>query len=132
MHVGLPRCLSHFYLSPLYTTFLRGLGVEVLESAATSAKDLDLLYLCPTDEPCVSVKVAFCHARRLLDSGVDALFVPTVVSLSGTGYCCPKMMGLPAMLRAGLDLEPMRVVSPVIDMKDDPRCPGSPLPGPWA
>jgi len=121
MRAGLPRCLSYFYLSPLYSTFLSELGVEVVESAATAARDLERLSLCPTDEPCISVKIAFGHAKQLLDAGVDVLFVPTVVSLTGASYCCPKMMGLPSMLRAGLELDSSRVASPVIDMKDDPR-----------
>ncbi|MGE5579348.1 MAG: acyl-CoA dehydratase activase-related protein [Bacillota bacterium] len=121
MRVGVPRCLSHYYLRPLYRSFLTELGVEWDESRPTSAKDLENLALCPTDEPCISVKVAFAHAKKLLDAGCDALFVPTVVSLSETAYCCPKMMGLPAMLRTGLGLEPWQVVSPVIDMKDGPN-----------
>lgn len=121
MRVGIPRCLSYYYLSPLYLTFLRELGVEAVESDPTTAKDLDHLSLCPTDEPCISVKIAFCHAKKLLERGSDLLFVPTIVSLSKAAYCCPKMMGLPAMLRAGLELEPWQVVSPIIDMKDDPR-----------
>ncbi len=121
MRVGIPRCLSYYYLSPLYRTFLAEIGVSVVESPPTGPKDLERLTLCPTDEPCISVKVAFSHAQRLLDAGVDALFVPTVVSLSDTAYCCPKMMGLPAMLRSGLDLEPRQVVSPTIDLRDNPR-----------
>lgn len=121
MRVGIPRCLSHYYLWPLYRSFLTELGVEWHESRPTSSRDLDNLSLCPTDEPCISVKVAFSHARKLLDAGCDALFVPTIVSLSEVTYCCPKMMGLRAMLRTGLGLEPWQVVSPVIDMKDDPH-----------
>ncbi len=120
MRVGVPRCLSYYYLSSLYRTFLADLGQEVMESQPTTAKDLTRLSLCPTDEPCISVKTAFAHAENLLKQGADLLFVPTVVSLSASAYCCPKMMGLPAMLRAGLDLEPWRVVSPIIDMKDNP------------
>jgi len=121
MRVGVPRCLSHYYLWPLYRSFLNELGVEWAESRPTTSKDLENLALCPTDEPCISVKVAFAHAKKLLEAGYEALFVPTVVSLSETAYCCPKMMGLPAMLRTGLGLEPWQVVSPVIDMKDDPH-----------
>ena len=48
------------------------------------------------------------------------MFVPSVVSLSDTSYVCPKLMGLPAMLKSGLKLGSCRIVSPVIDLKDDP------------
>jgi len=120
MKAGIPRCLSYYYLAPLYRTFLSNLGFEVIESPKASIKDPDLLSLCPTDEPCVSVKSAFYHAQRLLERGADFVLVPAVVSLTEKGYCCPKMIGLPSMLRAGLGAERERVISPVIDVKDDP------------
>ncbi len=121
MRAGIPACLSYHYLRPLYRTFLEELGVDVVDSGRTTQGDLGCLSLCPTDEPCISVKVAFAHARRLLEAGVQTLFVPAVVSISDTAYCCPKMMALPAMLRSGLCLEPHQLVSPVIDMKDNPK-----------
>ncbi|HHY16452.1 MAG TPA: hypothetical protein GX524_00095 [Firmicutes bacterium] len=121
MRVGVPRCLSFYYLFPFYRTFLRELGVDFVETPASTQKDLDNLRLCTTDEPCVSVKVAFSHSANLLEQGVDALFVPTVVSLERDNYCCPKMMGLPSMLRAGLDLPGSQIISPIIDAKDNPN-----------
>lgn len=84
MRAGIPRCLSYYYLSPLYRGFLHSLDIETIESPPTNSKDLERLSLCPTDEPCISVKVAFSHAAGLLDRGADVLFVPTVVSLSRT------------------------------------------------
>jgi len=121
MIAGIPRALSFYYLFPFYRTFLKELGIDHLETPSSTAKDLDNMKLCPTDEPCVSVKIAFSHAKALLDHGVQALFVPCVVSLSSKSYCCPKMMGLPSMLKAGLGLEDREVLSPVIDVKDSPR-----------
>ena len=123
MRVGVPRILGFYYLFPLYREFLRGIGVDFVETPCSTPKDLDRMKLCPTDEPCVSVKIAFSHAEKLLvEDKVEALFVPSVVSLDQKNYCCPKMMGLPYMLRAGLDLEPEKVISPVIDFKDNPGC----------
>jgi len=120
MRVGVPRSLSFYYLFPFIRSFLNELGVLWLESPRTSEHDLTYLDLCPTDEPCVSVKVAFAHAKNLLDRGADILLVPTVVSLSNTAYCCPKMIGLPSMLKAGLGLDDSRLLSPTIDFKDNP------------
>ncbi len=119
MRVGLPRSLSFYYLFPWYRVFLDELGVSWVESQYTTEKDLEIMSLCPTDEPCISVKVAFAHAHNLLQI-VDCLFVPTVVSLSETAYCCPKMIGLPSMLRAGLGLTEGQLVSPFIDFKENP------------
>ncbi len=121
MRVGVPRSLGYHYLYPFIRTFLDGLGILWLESPDTSERDLQLLSLCPTDEPCVSVKVAFAHAKRLLDQGACPLLVPTVVSLSSTSYCCPKMIGLPSMLKAGLGLHDSEMLCPHIDFRDNPR-----------
>ncbi len=121
MQIGVPRVLSFYYLFPLYRTFLSRLGIDFIETPASVAKDLDNLRLCPTDEPCISVKMAFAHSATLLSKDVDALFVPSVVSLEPDNYCCPKMMGLPSMLKAGFELPYSRIISPVIDVKDRPR-----------
>ncbi len=121
MRVGVPRCLSFYYLFPLYRTFLRELGIDFAETSVSTLKDLDNLRLCPTDEPCVSVKVSFAHSANLLAQGADALFVPTVVSIERDNYCCPKMMGLPYMLKAAFELSDSQMISPLIDFKDNPH-----------
>ncbi len=113
--------LSFYYLFPMYRTFLKELAVPFIESEAPATRALDGLSLSPTDEPCPGVKIAFYHCKTLLDRGCDVLFLPALVSLSRTSYCCPKMMGLPDMIKAGLDLEPERLISPVIDVKENPR-----------
>jgi predicted nucleotide-binding protein (sugar kinase/HSP70/actin superfamily) len=120
MRIGLPRILGYYYLFPLYKTFLKELEVDFFESPPSDPSDLERMRLCPTDEPCVSVKIAFSHGERLLSLGADALFVPSVISLNSDSYCCPKMIGLPAMLKAGLGLADRQIISPVIDYKDNP------------
>lgn len=121
MPVGVPRSLGFFYLFPLYRAFLNELGIRWTESPYTSESDLERLDLCPTDEPCIAVKAAFVHVEGLLRKGCRKLFVPTIISLSGTSYCCPKMMGLPAMLKAAFGVPDRAFISPVIDMRDDPK-----------
>ena len=106
---------------PLYRTFLDELGVPFVETSPSTLKDLENLGLCPTDEPCVSVKVVFPHAAKLLEQGVDALFIPTIVSLEKESFCCPKMMGLPSMIKSGFELSDSQIISPVIDVRDNPR-----------
>ncbi len=121
MRVGIPRALSYYYYLPFYKTFLETLGCEALLSSPTTARTLERLSICPTDEPCVSVKLAFPHARELLERGVDRLFVPTLVSKDRHSFYCPKHIGLPAMLRSGLDLDPGRIISPRINWRENIR-----------
>lgn len=104
----------------MYRTFLQEVGIRFIESEVPHSRALEGIRLAPTDEPCPGVKIAFYHCKTLLDRGCDAVFMPAVVSLSPTGYCCPKMMGLPDMVRAGLRLDAGKVISPVINVKDDP------------
>lgn len=121
MRVGIPRALSYYYYLPFYKTFLEELGCETLLSSPTTAGTLERLSICPTDEPCVSVKLAFPHCLELLERGADRLFVPTLVSKDRYSFYCPKHIGLPAMLRSGLDLSPDRIISPRINWRENTR-----------
>ncbi|NMD43271.1 MAG: hypothetical protein GYA86_08200 [Firmicutes bacterium] len=121
MIVGIPQVLSSFYYLPFYKSFLEGLGCRVLPSSPTTARTLQQLSICPTDEPCISVKLAFPHTRELLDRGVDYLFLPTLVSKDQHSYYCPKHIGLPAMLRSGFDLPAEKLLSPLINWREARR-----------
>ena len=121
MRVGIPRALSYYYYLPFYKTFLESLGCNVVISGPTTSGTLERLSVCPTDEPCVSVKLAFPHSLELLEQGVDHLFVPTLVSKDRHSYYCPKHIGLPAMLRCGLDLPPEKIISPQINWRENNR-----------
>lgn len=119
MIVGIPQVLSCYYYLPFYKSFLENLGCTVLLSGPTTARTLEQLAVCPTDEPCISVKLAFPHTRELLDQGVDCLFIPTLVSKDRHSYYCPKHIGVPAMLRNGFDLPADQVLSPLINWRED-------------
>lgn len=119
--VGIPRAFAYYYFYPFFRGFLRHLGAEVVLSPPSSRRTLDLMQLCPTDEPCVSVKICFAHASQLLERGVDFLFLPYLVSAHPQNYLCPKMIGITDMLRVGLGLPEEKVLAPVWDEKDRPR-----------
>jgi len=120
MQVGIPRVLSFFYYFPFYKTFLEEIGCRVILSRPTSSRTLENLSLCPTDEPCISVKLAFPHCAELLERGVERLFLPTLVSADRYSFYCPKHIGLPAMIRSGLDLPRDFVIAPEINWRLDP------------
>ncbi|MEW5783853.1 MAG: acyl-CoA dehydratase activase-related protein [Bacillota bacterium] len=121
MRVGIPRVLSFFYYFPFYKAFLERLGCEIHLSRPTNAATLENLAICPTDEPCISVKLAFPHTAELVKAGVNHLFVPILTSADRFSYYCPKHIGLPAMLRSGLGLPPEMVLAPEIDWRGNPR-----------
>ncbi|MEW5762657.1 MAG: acyl-CoA dehydratase activase-related protein [Bacillota bacterium] len=100
--VALPRAMFYYYLYPFFRTFFEEIGVKVAVSPPTTKKTLDRMEFCPTDEPCLAVKLLFAHAKELLEAGHQDLFVPCLVSLEPRNFCCPKFIGIPYMLKNAL------------------------------
>lgn len=121
MRVGIPRVPSFYYYYPFYQAFFAELGAEVIVSGATSRRTIEQLHLCPTDEPCVAVKLAFPHTAELLNGQCDYICVPSLVSSPRGSFYCPKHIGLPFMIQNGLEgLEEGALLAPRIDWRDSP------------
>lgn len=98
--IGVPRGLLYYYYGTLWTRFFNNLGAKVIISGDTTKLTLnrgDVL-----DEVCMPLKIYFGHVAELC-SKVDYLFVPRIVSIAATDYNCPKIIGLPDLLRSRLD-----------------------------
>lgn len=122
LRVGIPRGLSYYYIFPFIQGFLETLGAEVVVSPPSDGRTLLDMVCCPTDEPCVSVKLYFAHAKRLLEKGVDYLFVPVLSSVDRDNYCCPKLIGIADMLKNGLHLKEDQILAPEWNEKEKPGC----------
>lgn len=119
MRVGLPRALLYYEFGPLWETFFRFLGAEVIVSPPTTRNILELGIRSTVDEACLPVKAALGHLAWLRGR-CDAIFVPRVVSWQRHAYTCPKLMGLPDMALAGVtDLPPL--LAPTVNVKRRPR-----------
>ncbi len=119
--VGIPRAMSYYYLYPFFRTLLRELGAEPVVSPPTSAETIERMEVCPTDEPCLPVKLHFSHADALLRRGeIDLLLLPVVSRHEGIP-CCPKFVGVADMIRHGLRLPAHRVAMPVVDIEAEDR-----------
>jgi predicted nucleotide-binding protein (sugar kinase/HSP70/actin superfamily) len=71
------------------------------------------------DDICLPVKLTFGHVMDLADR-VDYLFIPRLVSLEPDAFTCPKIIGLPDMIKANLEDIP-----PVLDTCFDLKKGGS-------
>lgn len=100
--VALPRAMSYYYLYPFFRTFFHEIGVEVKVSPPTTKSTLDKMEFCPTDEPCLAVKLFFAHTKELLDAGHTDILIPCLVSLEPNNFCCPKFIGIPYMVKNAL------------------------------
>lgn len=115
MRVGIPGGLLYYRYGRLWSSYLRALGAEVVESGETTRSILTSGVSKAENESCLAVKVFYGHVIALKDE-VDALFVPRLVSVKKRTHTCPKMLGLPDMARAAVG-NGLPVIAPTIDFR---------------
>ncbi|MHB8895978.1 MAG: acyl-CoA dehydratase activase-related protein [Candidatus Geothermincolia bacterium] len=110
MKVGVPRALSYYRYFPLWSTLLEGIGAEVVLSSQTGKDLLEAGVRQCVDDICVPVKLYYGHVLDLAGK-CDRLFVSRLVSVEKADsdtYTCPKLIGLPDMIKSSLEgLPPM-------------------------
>jgi predicted nucleotide-binding protein (sugar kinase/HSP70/actin superfamily) len=115
MRIGIPRALLYYHYFPLWQSFWQHLGLKVVDSPPTDKRILDLGVDVAVPETCLPVKIYYGHVLALA-SAVDFLFVPRIVSAEKGTYICPKLMGLPDMIKqSGCSLP--RLISPVLNAR---------------
>lgn len=112
--VGIPRALLYHKYSTLWKTFLEEMGVAVVMSPTTTKKIAQQGIQAAENEICLPLKLYYGHTLDLKDK-VDALFIPRLVSVEKNAYTCPKLLGLPDLIRAADDDLP-DIISPTIDI----------------
>jgi predicted nucleotide-binding protein (sugar kinase/HSP70/actin superfamily) len=103
--VGIPAALSYYRYFPLWKTLLEGLGAEVVVSRETSEALLENGVRYCVDDICVPVKLYYGHVLDIKDA-IDYLFVQRLVSVEKSkmdSFTCPKLMGLPDMIKGSID-----------------------------
>lgn len=100
--IGIPRALIYYKQAPFWQTFFKKLGAKVLISEPTNAKILEKGLEAASSEVCLPVKAFFGHSLHLKDR-CDFVLIPRLVSIEKDSYTCPKLLGLPDMLRAVRD-----------------------------
>ncbi len=119
MIVGIPSGLLFYRYFPLWRSFLEELGAEVVESGETTKSILSRGVTRCENDSCLPVKVFYGHALALKDK-VDALFIPRMVSVEKRTHTCPKMLGLPDMIRLAEEGMPP-IIAPTIDFHEGLR-----------
>ncbi|MDP2871343.1 MAG: acyl-CoA dehydratase activase-related protein, partial [Bacillota bacterium] len=112
--IGLPRALLYYEYGAAWEEFLRILGAVPLLSGPTTRAKIEAGLCEALDEACLPVKVAYGHCLHLAEQ-VDRIFVPRVVSTEPRAYSCPKLLGLPDMIRLAVP-GPVSILSPLIDL----------------
>lgn len=123
--VGLPLQLVMFEQMPLWSTFFRALGFEVVSSERSSR---DLYYkgqhTVASDTACYPAKLIHGHIESLLDLGVDFIFYPAESynideHSSFNHYNCPVVAYYGELLVANNErLSKENFVMPYLDLND--------------
>jgi predicted nucleotide-binding protein (sugar kinase/HSP70/actin superfamily) len=108
--VGLPRALLFYELYPFWRALLESLEFRLVVSGPTSREVIETGTREAADEACLPVKAFYGHVAALRGK-VDAIFLPRLVSLKRGTYTCPKMLGLPDMVRHNLGRMPRVIVA---------------------
>ncbi len=97
--IGIPRALIYYKEAPFWQAFFEKLGAKVLISEPTNSKILEKGLGAASSEVCLPVKAFFGHSLQL-ERRCDLVFIPRIVSVERDSYTCPKLLGLPDMLKA--------------------------------
>lgn len=102
MTIGIPQALGYHYYKPLWSTFFSDLSIKVIVSGPTDRNKLDQGINMAPAETCLPLKCYLGHARALIGR-TERILVPRLACLRkkpGIRLGCPKMIGLPDMIRA--------------------------------
>lgn len=119
MDVGIPRALSYYRYYPFMKTAVEGMGCNVVLSSPTGKTMLENGLRHCVDDICVPVKVYYGHVLDLVEK-VDVLLVSRLVSVEKGNfdtYTCPKMIGLPDMIKYSINRVPP-TVEHIVDIQN--------------
>ena len=108
--VGIPRALNMYENYPFWFTFFTKLGYHVELSAASDKSTFEAgMESMPSESVCYPAKLSHGHIMRLIETGVDFIFMPCVVyermedPTAGNHYNCPIVMNYSEALRLNID-----------------------------
>ncbi len=125
--IGIPKALFFYELLPLFKTFFSELGLKVVVSETTNKEIIHDGIERVVGETCFPVKVAHGHVVRLLERGVDFLFIPSFLNMKSgisangdakAGQTCPYVQAFPYMIRSAIDIKDYKtkIISPPIHL----------------
>jgi len=96
--VGIPKALMYYRFFPLWSTFFRGLGCEVVVSDPIGRGLVGRQSIGYFEDSCFPMKLMVAHCLGLAEK-VDLLFVPRLISIHRKYIMCPKFRGVPDIIK---------------------------------
>lgn len=117
MKIGLPRTLTYYAYYPLWESFFKELGCDIVVSDKTSKAILDAGVQYAVNDACIPIKLFHGHVHNLRNKA-DYIFVPRLMNYNEekTVTYCPKFLGLADMINASMEDLP-----PLLDIRIDMR-----------
>jgi predicted CoA-substrate-specific enzyme activase len=120
--VGIPRALFTYGLFPMFNTFFKELGLDVVLSDPTDERTISLGQQYAMDETCYPVKLIIGHVAVLMEKKVDYIFFPNLVTVDHAGSASRKNYGCVFMQVASkimnrtmeLDKKGIKLLSPTM------------------
>lgn len=114
MKIGIPNTLFAAYHLPYWQQFLSHLGMEVVISDDSCKEMIDLGGKLIPHEFCVPVKAFLGHVVNLIERKVDLILVPRMTSKGNRNFFCPKLIGLPEIVRHATGIDDAGLFSPEV------------------
>lgn len=118
MKIAIPHSLLYYYYFPLWDTFFKELGFEVVDTGPTTKGILDKGSKAAVADICAPIKIFTGHVIEGLNVA-DYVFVPRFARIKKPEYFCPKFMGLPDIIEGTVEESKGRVISPIINEKNN-------------
>lgn len=103
--IGLPRVLEFWHSMPFWKALFTSLGFTVEVSRPSSYPLFEKgLKSVPSDTACFPAKITHGHIQDLIERGVDAIFMPTLIVMpkenryAQGGHVCPLIQGYPTVI----------------------------------
>lgn len=115
VRIGIPYALYFYEYYPLWKEFLTQLDAEVVLSKPTNKNILDLGVRSSLSEVCLPVKIFYGHVLSLAEQ-VDYILIPRMVCIEKGAFFCPKIIGLPDMVKCSISSLSSLIV-PIVDIR---------------
>lgn len=114
MRIGIPNTLFSSYHLAYWYQLITLSGMEAVLSDESTQEMADRGKRLLPHEFCLPIKLFIGHVLNLLDKDVDQILLPRMTSKGRANFFCPKLIGLPEIVRYTTNLEETRMFSPEI------------------
>ncbi|HEY8463607.1 MAG TPA: acyl-CoA dehydratase activase-related protein [Bacillota bacterium] len=114
MKIGLPNTLFAAYHLPYWHKILTLLQLEIVNAGPSNQKTAAAGSRLLPPEFCLPVKVFLGQILSLMEQKVDLILLPRMTSRCNTNFFCPKLLGLPDIVKYTVGLDERYWLAPKI------------------